>query len=130
MPYYTSMVTLLAVAFYFFLATQVARAHRSFDVALPATSGHPGFERIFRAHVNTLEWMPIFLVSLWLCAFYLNDLFAAAAGLVWVVGRAVYFVGYRKSVEGRLPGFLIQVVACLALFIGAAAGLVIHAPRT
>lgn len=130
MPYYTPIVTLLAVAFYFFLATQVARARRRFGVKLPAMSGHPEFERIFRAHMNMLEWMPIFLVSLWLCATYLNDLVAAAAGLAWIVGRAVYFFGYRKSVEGRLPGFLIQVLACLVLFVGAAAGLAMHAPQT
>jgi hypothetical protein len=57
MPYYTAIVTLLAVAFYFFLATRVAVAHGKFNVKLPATTGNPDFERIFRVHVNTLEWM-------------------------------------------------------------------------
>jgi glutathione S-transferase len=122
MPHYTAAVTLLAIAFYFFLATQVARARRTFGVKHPATTGHPDFERIFRAHINTLEWLPTFLVPLWLFAFYLSDAGAAAAGLLWVVGRIVYFVGYRKSAEGRLPGFFIQVVACAVLFIGAVVG--------
>ena len=72
MPHYTAIVTLLAVAFYFFLATRVATAHIKFGVKLPATSGNPDFERIFRAHMNTLEWMPTFLVPLWLCAIYLS----------------------------------------------------------
>jgi hypothetical protein len=48
MPYYTAIVTLLAVAFYFFLATRVAVAHGKFDVKLPATTGNPDFERVFR----------------------------------------------------------------------------------
>jgi len=65
-PQYTAIVTLLAVAFYFFLATRVAAAHGKFGIRLPATTGNPDFERIFRAHVNTLEWMPSFLVPLWL----------------------------------------------------------------
>ena len=30
--------------------------------------------------MNTLEWMPIFLPSLWLFAIYLSDAFAAALG--------------------------------------------------
>ncbi len=126
MPYYTSIVSLLAVAVYFFMATQVARARGTFGVKHPATTGHPDFERIFRAHVNTLEWMPTFLVPLWICAFYFSDRAAAAVGLLWVVGRVVYFFGYRKSVPGRLPGFFIQVIAALLLMIGAIAGIVIH----
>src|SRR5262252_2615355 len=126
MPYYTAIVTLLAVAFYFFIAARVAVAHGKFGVRLPAMTGNPDFERIFRAHMNTLEWMPTFLVPLWLCAIYLSDVAAAVVGLVWIVGRAVYFAGYSRAVEKRLPGFFIQSTACLLLFIGAAAGAIRH----
>lgn len=126
MPYYTAIVTLLAVALYFFLATRVAAARGKFDVKHPATTGNPDFERIFRVHINTLEWLPTFLVPLWLCAIYLSDVTAAALGLVWIVGRAIYFAGYSQAVEKRLPGFFIQALACLLLFIGAAAGVVMH----
>jgi glutathione S-transferase len=116
MPYYTAIVTLLAVAFYFFLATRVAVAHGKFNVKLPATTGNPDFERISRVHVNTLEWMPTFLVPLWLCAIYLNDVAAAAIGLVWIGGRVLYFAGYSKAVEKRLPGFFIQSTVSLAVY--------------
>jgi glutathione S-transferase len=124
--YYTALVTLLAVAFYFFLATQVARARRTFDVRQPATTGNPDFERIFRVHMNTLEWMPTFLVPLWLCAIYLSDIAAALLGLVWIGGRIVYFIGYSRAVEKRLPGFFIQSTACMLLFIGAAVGIIMR----
>jgi glutathione S-transferase len=126
MPYYTPIVTLLAVIFYVFLATRVAVARGKFDVKLPATAGNPDFERIFRVHMNTLEWMPTFLVPLWLCAVYLSDIVAAVLGLVWIVGRVLYFTGYRSAVEKRLPGFFIQATACLLLSIGAAVGIVMH----
>jgi glutathione S-transferase len=129
MPHYTAIVTLLSVALYFFLATRVAAAHGKFDVRLPATTGNPDFERIFRVHVNTLEWMPSYLVPLWLCAIYLSDAVAAALGLVWIVGRVVYFIGYSRAVEKRLPGFFIQSMACLLLFIGATAGVIMHVAR-
>lgn len=126
MPHYTAIVTLLAIAWYFFLATRVAAARGKFDVKLPATSGHPDFERIFRVHQNTLEWMPTFLIPLWLCAIYWSDVAAAAVGRVWIIGRALYFVGYSKATEKRLPGFLIQTSACLLLFLGAAAGIIMR----
>ncbi|MFZ2005125.1 MAG: MAPEG family protein [Stellaceae bacterium] len=128
MPRYTAIVTLLAVAFYFFLATRVAAARGRFNVQLPATTGHPDFERVFRVHQNTLEWMPTFLVPLWLCAIYLNDVAAAVLGLVWIGGRVLYFIGYSQAVEKRLPGFLIQVAACALLFVGAFVGIVLHWP--
>jgi glutathione S-transferase len=102
MPYYTPIVTLLAVLFYVFLATRVSVARGKFDVKLPATTGNPDFERIFRAHMNTLEWMPTFLVPLWLCAVYLSDIAAAVLGLVWIVGRAMWVQKRRREAAARL----------------------------
>jgi len=48
----------------FVICARVARAHITYGVKLPATTGHPDFERVFRVQMNTLEWMPIFLPSL------------------------------------------------------------------
>src|SRR5262245_39974839 len=116
---YTAIVTLLTVAFYFFIATRVSVARQRFNVPLPAIAGHPDFERVFRVHMNMLEWMPIFLPLLWLCALYFSDAVAAVLGLVWIAGRAMYFAGYSEAVEKRLPGFFIQASACALLLIGA-----------
>jgi glutathione S-transferase len=126
LPNYTAVVTLLAIALYFFLATRVAVARGKFGVKHPAITGNLDFERIFRVHMNTLEWLPTFLVPLWLCALYLSDVGAAVLGLVWVAGRIVYFVGYREAVEKRLPGFFIQSSVCFLLFVGAAVGVVMR----
>jgi glutathione S-transferase len=76
--------------------------------------------------MNTLEWMPTFLAPLWLCAVYLSDTGAAVLGLIWIAGRALYFIGYSKAVKQRLPGFFLQSTACLLLFIGAFVGIVMH----
>jgi glutathione S-transferase len=126
MLHYTAVITLLAVAFYFFLATRVAVAHGKFGVRLPAMTGNPDFERVCRVHMNTLEWMPTFLVPLWLCAIYLNDMVAAVLGLVWIGGRIWYYIGYSEAVEKRLPGFFTQSTACGLLFIGALVGIIMH----
>jgi glutathione S-transferase len=126
MPQYTSIVTILVVLFYFFIATRVPLARRKYNVQLPAITGHPDFERVFRVHQNTLEWMPTFLPPLWLCAIYLSDVGAAVLGLVWIIGRAVYYFGYVREVKGRLPGFFIQSMACFLLIVGAIVGMVMR----
>jgi len=66
------------------------------------------------------------MVPLWLCAIYLSDVAAAVLGVVWIAGRTVYFAGYSRAVEKRLPGFFVQATACLLLFIGAIIGVVMR----
>jgi glutathione S-transferase len=106
----------------FCFATRVAVARGKFGVPLPATTGDADFERVFRVHQNTHEWMPIFLAPLWIFALSLSDLGAASVGLLWLLGRVVYATGYSRAVEKRLPGFFIQSSACILLFLGAATG--------
>ncbi|MDB5447914.1 MAG: hypothetical protein JWQ97_3231 [Phenylobacterium sp.] len=114
-----ALVTLIAVLVYFWFGFAVARVRHKTGVAAPATTGDPLLERAFRVHYNTLEWLPIFLVSLWLFAIYWNDLVAAALGVVWIVGRMIYSAGYMADPSKRGPGFLIQALATMALFFGA-----------
>jgi glutathione S-transferase len=123
--YFTALVTIAAILFYVFVGIQVASAHQKYGVQLPATSGHPDFERMFRIQMNMLEWMPVFLPLLWLCAFYLSDAFAALVGLVWTGGRVMYFIGYREAVDKRLIGFQVQAYACGVLLLGALAGMIL-----
>ena len=40
-------------------------------------------------------------------------------GLVWIIGRIIYFVGYVASPSRRFPGFFIQAMAVFALLLGA-----------
>ncbi|APO49558.1 MAPEG family protein [Bradyrhizobium diazoefficiens] len=119
MYHLTALVTLLAIAFYFFATINVSRARARTGIKVPATSGHPDFERAFRIQVNTLEWMPIFLPSLWLFAIYISDAVAAGIGAVWIVGRIVYFIGYSQAAAKRGPGFAVQALAAIALWVGA-----------
>jgi uncharacterized MAPEG superfamily protein len=72
-----------------------------------------------RVQSNTLEWLPIFLVSLWLFAIYWNELVAAGLGIVWIIGRLIYSVGYIADPAKRSMGFLIQLLACAVLLLGA-----------
>ena len=119
MYHFTALVTCLAILFYFFTSTKVARARASFDVKAPAITGNPDFERVFRVQMNTLEWMPIFLPSMWLFAIYISDPIAAALGLVWIAGRVLYMTGYSQAANKRGTGFGIQALAAGILLSGA-----------
>ena len=126
MPIYTALVTLLAVLLYFFTGLSVAKARRKFGVPVPATTGNPDFERVFRVQQNTLEWMPIFLPLLWLFALYVSDWAAAVLGLIWIGGRLMYIQGYSEAAEKRHRGFFVQSIASGVLLIGALIGIVLH----
>jgi glutathione S-transferase len=96
MYHFTALATCLALLVYMFSCIQVSRARIEFGVKLPAISGNTDFERVFRAQMNTLEWLPFFLPSLWLFAIYVSDSGAAALGAVWILGRILYVLGYAR----------------------------------
>jgi uncharacterized membrane protein YecN with MAPEG domain len=114
-----AIVTILALLVYFAMGLGVARARQKSGVHAPAMTGDPLVERAIRVQANTLEWLPIFLVSMWLFALYWSDLVAALAGLVWIVGRIVYWRGYMADPARRELGFMIQSLACAVLLFGA-----------
>jgi glutathione S-transferase len=119
MFHFTALVTLLALLFYFFTSLRVAKARATFGIKAPAISGNADFERVFRVQMNTLEWLPIFLPSLWLFAIYISDPIAAVLGLVWIAGRILYMTGYSEAANKRSMGFGIQGFTALALWLGA-----------
>jgi glutathione S-transferase len=119
----TALVTCLAILMYFYFSFLVAKARATFGVKAPAITGNPDFERVFRGQMNTLEWMPIFLPALWLFAIYVSDAIAGALGVVWIVGRILYMMGYTKAANKRSLGFGIQATAAIILWAGATAAI-------
>jgi len=124
MHHFTALVTCLAILFYFFTSIQVSKARTAFGIKVPTTSGHADFERVFRVQMNTLEWMPIFLPSLWLFAIYISDPIAAAIGVVWIAGRILYMIGYSQAAAKRGRGFAVQALAAIVLWAGALGAIV------
>lgn len=120
-----ALVTLAALGVYFAAGFNVGRNRLKHKVQAPSMSGPPEFERAVRIQMNTLEWLPLFLVPLWLFAFYWWDLAAASLGVVWVAARIVYAVSYMKDPATRGFGFAAQALVCLVLWLGALAGAVI-----
>ncbi len=100
----------ITIAMYF-----VGRARGKYQIKAPAISGHPDFERAFRAHQNTLEQAIMFLPLLWLASIYCNEQYAAYLGYAWLVGRLWYVFGYIAEAGKRSMGFLIGAIAQLGL---------------
>jgi len=116
---WVAIVTIAAVLVYVWMGVRVGAARKKSGIAAPAMTGDPVLERHIRVQANTLEWLPVFLVGLWLFALYWNDLVAAALGVVWIVGRILYALGYVADPGKRELGFLIQMAASAILLFGA-----------
>jgi glutathione S-transferase len=120
----TALATLTALAVYFIAGVLVGSARGRYGVNAPAVTGAPEFERVFRAHQNVMEWMPLFLPALWLFALAVSDTWAGILGLVWSLARLGYVLAYSKDAKKRGPYFLVQFVAFVVLWGGALIGVV------
>ena len=100
----------LALVEFLVFGWAVGRARVTHGVPAPATTGHAVFERFFRVQMNTLEQLVIFVPSILLFAHYVSPYVAALLGALFIIGRAVYFVGYTRAAESRHTGFLLSIV--------------------
>jgi glutathione S-transferase len=114
-----AIVTLVSLLVYVWMILRIPGARRRTGIDAPAMSGHPELERHLRVQANTVEWLVIYLPALWLFAIYWNDLVAAGLGVVWILGRIVYAVGYAADPKKRELGFIIQALATAILVFGA-----------
>jgi len=97
----------------FWQGSQVGRARRKAGVKYPqmyaekaemaASKDAVVFNNLQRAHQNTLEIYPQFLMTLFLTGLKYPTL-AAAAGASWVVGRVFFTFNYRQAAEKRNKG--------------------------
>lgn len=117
MPF-VAIVTVLALLQFLWLGIQVARARTRYGVAAPATTGNEVFERHFRVQMNTLEQLLMFLPALWLFATYISPLWAAALGVVFILGRAIYAFSYVRDPRTRALGFALTAFPTLTMLIG------------
>jgi glutathione S-transferase len=113
------IVTFAALLLYLWMGIRVGRARTKYAVVAPAVTGAPEFERTLRVQMNTLEWLPLFLPSLWLFACYWDPRIAAAVGAVWILARLAYAISYVQDPAKRGLGFGLQALATFVLLFGA-----------
>lgn len=120
---YPSLVTALTLIVYQVLTVNVGRARMKYKIMPPAMSGDENFERVVRVQQNTLEQLVFFLPALWLFSFYVNPLWGAGLGSVWLIGRIIFAWGYYQAAEKRVAGFAISTLSGLGLVLGALIGI-------
>jgi uncharacterized MAPEG superfamily protein len=123
MHLHAALTTLLTVLLLVLAMFFVGRARGRHGIEVPATVGHPDFERAFRAHQNTVEQTVMFLPTLWVACLYGNERIAIWLGYAWLLGRLWYLFGYLAEAGKRSKGFLISTLANLGLLLLAGWGL-------
>lgn len=125
MPF-TIAALVLALAVYIWVVLKVGQARSRYDVAAPAVTGDPAFERTFRAQQNTVEQMILFLPLLGLAWLLWGDRWAGLYGLVWSVGRVLFIEGYAREAAKRSTGFLLSGGVSMAVLIAVAVTVVLR----
>lgn len=110
---------------YLIVTINVGRARAKYKVPPPQMTGDADFERVLRVQQNTLEQLVFFLPALWLFSFYLNPLWGALVGAIWLVGRIVYAWGYYQVAQKRMIGFVISSISSVVLLLGSLVGIIL-----
>jgi glutathione S-transferase len=113
-----TIISLLAVIQFVVFGAFVGAARGRTGLKAPAVTGDEQFERYFRAHYNTLEQLVAFLPGLWAFGALLNVSAAAGLGLVYLIGRVVYFRAYVTDPTTRGIGMLLSTMPTYVLLLG------------
>lgn len=129
-PYnYVVIVSALALLAYYFTLLMAGLARGRFKIEVPSHSGPPEYERYVRAHQNTLEHLVLFLPGLWLFAYVVSPVWAAAIGLIWPFMRIGYALGYHKAPEKRLRWLYVSMPPIYIFVLGSLIGGAVHVIR-
>ncbi|BGP38156.1 hypothetical protein JCM10449v2_002083 [Rhodotorula kratochvilovae] len=125
-PYVVAVGTLGVYSLLQYAGINVSRARKAANVAYPAPYAENSVAerdhkaKIFncaqRAHANTLENLPIFLLSLFHTGLY-HPRYAAVGGLVWIAGRFAYVAGYTSGDPSKRQRGAFQYLAAIPLFL-------------
>lgn len=113
----TVIVTILALMQFTLFGIQVGAMRARHEVKAPAVTGNDEFERMNRVHLNTLEQLVVFLPALWMFAQFVNPLWGALMGLVFIIGRFIYRAEYLKDPSSRSPGFTLSFLPSAVMLI-------------
>jgi len=120
------IITVLALIQYTVFGIQVGGIRQKTGTKAPTSTGPDEFERVNRVHLNTLEQLIVFLPALWLYAHYVNPLWGAGLGVVYLVGRVLYRSAYIKDPGGRTLGFSLTFLPSAVMLIWVLVVAVMH----
>lgn len=103
-PLYPAAVTVLALM-------NCGRNRAKHKIAAPAITGHEEYERAYRVQMNALKHMVFFLTSMLAVLLVVSANRAAGIGLLLVVGRILFTLGYYRDPTKWVPGMVITLAA-------------------
>jgi len=121
---YLDIVTALALLQFIVFGFKVGSARGKYGVKAPAVTGNEIFERCFRVQQNTLEQLVVFIPGLYIFGRYVNPLWAAGLGVVYLIGREIYAATYVKDPAKRSLGFGLTFLPAVTLVAGSLIGAV------
>lgn len=126
---WVGIVVILALFEYFAFGLAVALARGRYKCPAPATTGNEIFERYYRVQMNTLEQLVIFIPAIVLFAWLYDPHWAAAIGMIWIIGRLVYFRSYVRDPRTRALGFALTSLPSLGMLAAALLGFILQLLR-
>jgi uncharacterized MAPEG superfamily protein len=127
---WVGIVVIVALFQFFGFGFAVARARGRYQCPAPATTGHEIFERYYRVQMNTLEQLVIFIPAIVLFAWLYDPRWAAGLGVIWIIGRLVYFRSYVRDPRTRALGFALTSLPSLGMLAAALVGFIIQVLRS
>jgi len=99
---YIVFVFVASIVLLQWMGFNVVKARKKFGVSYPTmySDKDPMFNCVQRAHQNTLEIYPVFLVTMFLGGLQ-YPLVCAIAGVLWIVSKVVYAKGYYTGDPSR-----------------------------
>lgn len=124
-----TLIVVLAAIEVMVLGFLVGKARGTYGVKAPATSGHPDWERVNRAHQNSIEQLVVFIPLFLAYCFHVGQTTGIGLGVVFLIARVLYARGYIQQAERRSVGAFLTFAVQAWLAIGAVIGLVVKIAR-
>jgi uncharacterized MAPEG superfamily protein len=122
---YVELIVITAVIQFLFFGVMTGKARVKYGVKAPATTGEEGFERMYRVQMNTLEMLVIFIPVIFIASNYWSPLLTSSLGLVYIIGRFIYWRAYVNEPKNRAIGFMLSLVPSMLLMVLSVVGIII-----
>lgn len=121
---YVGIIIILSLLQYVYFGLQVGGHRQKNKEPAVDVPKDLHLRRANRVHLNTGEFLIIFIPMLVLCAYFWDPKIAAGIGVLWLIGRFMYRSGYMKDGSSRFRGFMVANISIILLMLGALYGIV------